>query len=286
MYFKVSMAVVAILVSLLPQSSTSTTQKKTQNKAYLRITGATASATGLVLEIKGDNINVLAVKVDQTGSQSPVAVVDWFSVAPANIPSQLRNDSGPTSASVNLPILVADSNTKYTIGAWAKSAQDDNMDWTDEETETFNGFEVTKTQVPDLKLTFTSETLNLSVSSGSSIETLAAQWQIGAHTTDIVKTTSQDPSVSLRLADLTTSGSPSALPSLVFSVEDSKTHQTYETHLAISVVVDQNLGTKVQQAKAASSSSGGNKSTKTNFTWSDLAKSGLGAVAKYFLTVL
>jgi hypothetical protein len=247
-----------------------------QNQSMINIENLSASATGISVEVLGQNVQMLSASIDRqdpkTGTNLPVV----NSVGISDIPPAIRNQTGSAIAAVMIPVVVSsDPSIQYTLTLWAKSTDDEtgSMDWGTPQTRIFKGYTHPKPQT--FKLEFSADALNVSVQT-SDIETIKAEWQVGTRTVSTESTTAQDPKVALKYSALGTTGNE--LPALVLTLEDPKTHELQESRVTLAIASDQNLKNKVTQAKAAKPQTQG----KASFSWQDLAKTGVGAILTYF----
>lgn len=260
------------------QSAPPPRQVPPKNLSTINIQSVTPSATGISVEILGQNVRVLSASIDRqdpkTGSNLPVV----NSVGIADIPSEIANPSVQAVGTAKFPIVVSsDPNTQYTFTLWAKSADDPNMDWGNPQTRIFKGYAPpVKPTAPTFKLTIGTDALNVSVDTPNLIETVTAKWQYGNNTVSTESTTGENPSVALKYDSL--GGKSGELPSLVLSLTDPKTGDVQESRVTLAVAADQSLTTKAKQASQENS----DKQKKASFSWQDLAKSGISAILKYF----
>jgi hypothetical protein len=270
--------IVPSLAVLLVFTATALGQNKPKtpppNRSMINIQNLSASATGISVEILGENVQILSASVDKqdpkTGTNLPVV----NSVGIADIPPEIRNQSGSAIATVKIPIVVSsDPSTQYTLTLWAKSGADEDMEWGAPQTRIFRGYVRPAPQT--FKLEFSSDALNVSVET-SDIKTVKAEWQLGKSTVSTESTTAQNPKVALKYSSLGATGSE--LPALVLTLQDPKTQEVQESRVTLAVAADQNLKTKVTQAKAAKPQTQG----RASFSWQDLAKTGIGAILTYF----
>jgi hypothetical protein len=251
------------------------------NKSSINIQSVSGSPKGIVVAILGQNIHVLSASLDRqdpiTGNPLPIVT----SVGIANIPHEIGNSIGAVGT-VTIPLLVdADPNVVYTLTLWAKSEDEEAMEWGTPQSRIFKGYAPEAVEsAPNFKLEFSSDSLNVSVAA-SEIRTLKAQWQVGDNTVATESTTDTHPAVALKFGALQNSAGPQ-LPTLILSLEDPKSHKVHESKVTLAVKTDQGLTKKVKQAKTEPTQ----KQGKASFSWQDLAKSGVGAILTYFAAAL
>jgi hypothetical protein len=225
------------------------------------------------VKIEGQNVQALLARIEkqvETGTYLPVL----NSVGIIDIPTELRNPSGSGVGTVKFPVVVsADPKTRYMLSLWAKSGYDNDMEWGNAKTRVFSGYAPPTPQT--FKLEFSSAALNVSVDT-SDMETVTAQWQLGKRTVATESNTGAPPTVDLKYAALGSTGSE--LPALVLTLENPNTHEIQEARVTLAIAADPSLKTKVTKATTENP----DKQSKASFSWQDLAKSGIGALLKYF----
>jgi hypothetical protein len=274
--------VLVVLVCSVVRATSQGAAPTSENLATLTIINATASSTGVNVDVRGSHIASLAASIDKQDASMPtfIHVVRGFDIP--NVPDVLRNVSGDASATINLPIVIdPDASARYRLTLFAKSTEGpghgpQGPGWITAEL-LFKGY---SRPVPDtFKLEFGPDALNVSVSSSERAK-LKAQWQVGENTVESIDSTGENPKVSLKFSSLG-QGQKTELPTLILTLE--KQGKVEEARILLAVAADQTLSTKVQKFKDTTSAK---QQDKANFSWKELASSGIGAILKYFLGVI
>ena len=244
-----------------------------ENDAQVQIKSVTAGPTGIKVTLKVTHMAVLAFNVKQlvpTGKWIPIVPAIWI-----NPPNDLIKTSEEVEGTVTLPVLVEpNASAQYQLQANVKSANSSDMLWNTDNSDIFNGY----TPEP-FQLNFGSDALTISATS-SDVETLKAAWHYGQGVpTDMVASKTQEsPSVGLPYSTLHVSDGKD-MPSLFLELTDANGQIREQARVAITVDVSPGMKKKIQDSTKTNNSN-------TKFSWGDFAKTGIGAVLRYFLTTL
>jgi hypothetical protein len=254
-----------------------------KNLASFDVQNITATPSGLKIVIIGSNIGLLDFRIDRQDPnvQNPIPIVSDLSVT--QIPDELRHVQEATGT-VILPILLdAKTSKRYFLTTFAKSEDITEMDWgTVKNAKAFDGYDAPTAPTPPVfKLSFAPDAVTVSVSTDKP-SNLTAEWHAEGKVVDTASVkNSQDPSVPLSFGKLNppTAGQPQTLPAIALTLEDPNSHVTQQASIQLSVASNQAVTAKVKQQASANPSN----QAKLSFSWSDLAKTGIGALLKFFM---
>lgn len=254
-----------------------------KNLASFDVLNITATASGLKIVIIGSNIGLLDFRIDRQDPNvtNPIPIVSDLTVT--QIPDELRHVQDATGT-VILPILLdAKTSKRYFLTTFAKSEDITEMDWGSvKNPKAFDGYDAPMPPPPPVfKLAFATDAVTVSVSTDKP-SNLTAEWHAEGKVVDTASVkNSQDPSVPLSFTKLTppTAGQPQTLPAIALTLEDPNGHVTQQASIQLSVASNAAVTAKVKQQASANPSN----QAKASFSWSDLAKTGIGALLKFFM---
>jgi hypothetical protein len=260
------------------QEPAPTQQKpKPQNEARIIILSGVATPSGVAVLTKLSRVEILSASFERLnpGAGTWSRFVDSVGMP---VPSELRNTPELTEGIINWPIIVAaDPSAMYRITGWVKSSDNQEMDWLASDPATFHGYKPFVSQT--LTLAFLTDSLKISATTPD-IATLKAAWEFQGENPMAVQVSkeSQSPYVKLPFAALDPK-SDKGIPAMVLTIEDSRTHQTQEARVTVTVDTTPAIKQKVQEL---TNETNPDKRNKTKFSWGDLAKTGATALLKYF----
>lgn len=249
------------------------------NLASFEVQNITATATGVNIVMIGSNIGLLDFRIDKQDPNvpNPIPIVSDLTVT--QIPDELRHNQDATGTVILPIILNAKVSKRYFLTTFAKSEDISEMDWGSvKNPKAFDGYDTPATPTPPVfKLSFAQSAVTVSVSTDK-ISNLTAEWHAEGKVVDTASVkNSQDPSVPLSFGKLTppTAGQPQTLPAIALTLEDVNAHVIQQASIQLSIASDPAVNAKVKQATA-------NPNKNTNFSWGDLAKTGIAALLKFF----
>lgn len=231
------------------------------------------------LQIAGTGfLGVEVLKLNESTGQF-VSVIDGAFIP---VPGDLRMTATPVGGHLIFPILVPDKNAKYRARLMAKTADVQTENFVYSNPIVFAGFDPSpaKPALTSISLQLGTDRLTISAKTSDKV-TLQAGWQMANDAAPIgvqVKQNVQNPSVDLMYSFLPTTSQ--SFPAIDVALLDEKGAVMEEAKLALTVKVDKATATKVNAVKSQPDNS--SKSASTKFSWSELAKTGIAAVLKYF----
>jgi hypothetical protein len=254
--------------------------KKPQNLSHVQIQDVTSTANGVNVVMLASHVAMLYFAIDRPDPNSTTTIEVISGLTVNKVPEEIRGDYDATGT-VTLPILLDPKlSSSYVLTTWAKSENNEDMDWgTYAGPRKFDAYMTPKTPPPPVfKLEFGPKDLTVSADTGDKIAKLSAVWQAGDKVVDSASTTKPNPSVPLSFDNLKSSATGQNFPALALSLEDQTTHETQQASIQLAVASSQAVSSKVSNATNNPA-----QQSKTKFSWADLASTGIGAILKYFL---
>jgi hypothetical protein len=242
---------------------------------------AKASAAGLKVDIQAVHLGFMGVQVEvlEKGTGTWISMIDGIYI---KVPTELRDTSDEVEGSLNVPLLMVGSDTKYRLIVFGKTSSSDQRENVYSNLKTFDGFDnVLKPIANSIDLQFAQDSLTIATKTDDKV-VLKASWQIpGAQGPVGLEATTnvQNPKVALSYAALPKDSS-GGFPALDIGLYDQNGNRLQEAKIAVSVAANKPVSDKINSVKNEPTTSG--RSSSTKFSWADLAKTGLGALMKYF----
>jgi hypothetical protein len=279
-------------VPSLVMAQASTTKQRVQSPAELGpepkiiVTDAKATTAGISVGIQAQNLGTMGFWFERKDKSSGewIQIIDSLQI---KVPGDLRDSAQLVSASVVAPVLLPDKSTDYRVGVFGKAKADDPRDWTYSNLLLFQGFDnVPKSIANSIELQFSDQSLKISTETDEKV-VLKASWHVGGHTGFGFQVTSEmeNPYVELNYAAIPKESS-GQFPAIDIALSDQSGHTLQEAKIAVKVVATQTqpsaqtVATKVANVKNQPVDS--NQAKNTKFSWSELARTGLGALMKFF----
>ncbi len=228
----------------------------------------------------GLNVNVVLARVGYMGAfidkqnretGNFVNVVDSIVVP---LPAELNQSSDNVQGDILFPLVMIGKDQTYRLTLYVKTRRDDATSAYVYSTPlTFSGYDnSTKPIANAINLQFSQDGLTISAKTDDKV-TLKASWQVSGSDSSFglqAVQNMQNPKVQLSYGELPKSAA-GGFPTMDIGLFDQNGSPLQEAKIAVAVTASKDVTSKVSSA---------NSSTK--FSWSDLAKTGLGAVMKYF----
>jgi hypothetical protein len=245
------------------------------------LTSAEASNSGLKLVVQAARVGVIGVQIERQDNMtgSWVILVDGIEFP---VPSNLKDAIEPVGSSFVAPLLLPGTDNSYRALVYGKVRADDPRDWKYSNALVLHGFDnVPKPITNSIQLEFSDQSLTISTETDEKV-VLKASWHVGGHTGIGLQATSemQNPKVDLSYGSLPKEPS-GTFPAIDIALLDESGHTLQEAKVAVNVASTQAVKSRVTSVKDQPNDS--KQSQNTKFSWSELAKTGLGALAKFFL---
>jgi hypothetical protein len=262
-------------------STTSTPAADLGPQPTITLMTVKATAAGLNVELQAAHLGEMGIQVDKqnkvTGTWVPYVETIYMP-----IPADIKDTSEPVGGSLVVPLLMPGAEVFYRVLVVGKSKPTDPRDWTNSNLTTCYGFDIAQKPIANsIELQFSEDTLTISTKTDDKV-VLKASWQVGSGGTPYglqATANMQNPAVSLNYGALPkdTSG---GFPVMDIGLFDENGTRLQEAKIAVKVASTKPVANKVDSVKNDPVTS--SKSSSTKFSWSELAKTGLGALMKYF----
>ena len=232
------------------------------------------TAKGLEIGVTFARVGYVGLFIDKInkGSGSWVNVVDSFSMP---LPGDLNLTSQTVDGVLQYPLVLPGKDETYRLTLYGRARREDTGSASVYSTpQTFMGFDppAQKPITNSINLQFSQGDLIISAKTDEKV-TLKAAWQVGGSDQPyglIASENSPNPSIKLSYGALPPSANGS-FPAMDIGLFDEHDVRIQEAKIAVSVTTDKSTKAKISKP-----------TSNTKFSWSELAKTGLGAVMQYF----
>jgi hypothetical protein len=272
-----------LFVSLLVLCKSDLVVAQSATSPVAEIRNVKAGAHGLAVEVLLARVGYIGAFVDKQnkGTGNWLTVVDTITLP---LPAELNGTTDNVDGNILFPLVMPGKDESYRLTLFVKERRDDAASAFVYSTPlTFAGYDAptAKPISNSINLEFSQDSLTISAKTDDKM-ILKAAWQVsGTDASFGLQATQnmQNPKVQLSYGALPKNAS-GGFPAMDIGLFDQSGAPLQEAKIAVSVVADKSVTDKVNSVKDQSSTS--SKSNSTKFSWSDLAKTGLGAVMKYF----
>jgi hypothetical protein len=256
-------------------------QAQTVPTATLELRKAVASSAGIRATVSLTHAKVLFLKIEAQNSGTgnyDQPYIPWMFVP---LPSVLQDTPNPVVEDILIPVVIpGDTSKHFQMFLYTSAAVDANgasSVYTVSSPYPLDGYSPALTKAFTLK--FNQQTLTVSAQTAA-IVNMTVSWVV-EDTSGTKRSVGmsamnnhQDPSVDLQYSDLG-AANPSSLPSIDVKLTDPNTQESQEAVFAVAIAASQDLKTKAKTAQPTDK--------KNTLSWSDILKTGLGALLKYFV---
>jgi hypothetical protein len=255
---------------------------ETRSNALIIIRNVKPSARGLDVDVQMTHVGFMGASVEKQDKTTG----NWTSVIDAMylpVPNDLKLTETAVGGTVLLPLVLPGKDQTYRLSFFSKNNQDETADFANANPLTFSGYDAPtpKPIANSINLEFSTDSLTISAKTDDKV-ILRASWQVTGSDTPYglqATTNMQNPKVQLNYGALPKSSS-GAFPAMDIGLFDESGSALQEAKIAVAVAANKTVTDKVKAVKDQPAASA--KSTSTKFSWTDLAKTGIGALMKYF----